>query len=110
MCEPPEGAFALKSKLTAVATAYFAATLLLASVRIANGQEQKPSSEPARLAETETRGGFPDRSPGRAGAGNKKARTMAFLAAHGGGNASKAAGLAFAFGHDLRTLEAGTAP
>jgi hypothetical protein len=49
----------LKPKRTTVATAYFAATLLVASVRTANGQEQKPSSEPARLAETETSGDSP---------------------------------------------------
>ena len=55
----------MKSKLKAVATAYFAATLLVASARTANGQQKNPSSEPARLGEAETNGD--SRTAGREG-------------------------------------------
>lgn len=43
----------MKSKLTALASAYIAATLLAAGARTANCQQEKPPSEPAPLAETE---------------------------------------------------------
>jgi hypothetical protein len=55
-CEPFEGEFALKSKRAAVASAYFAAWLLAPGVRAANGQQEQPQPEPARLAERETGG------------------------------------------------------
>ena len=55
----------MKSKLKAVAKAYFAATLLVASARTANGQQKNPSSEPARLGEAETNGD--SRTAGREG-------------------------------------------
>jgi hypothetical protein len=43
--------FAFESKLTAVASAYFAVTLLVASVRTANRQQEEPSSAPRPLRE-----------------------------------------------------------
>lgn len=49
----------MKSKPTALAWAYIAATLLAASVRTANCQQEKPPSEPAPLAETEARADSP---------------------------------------------------
>ncbi|HEX8837663.1 MAG TPA: hypothetical protein VF748_12055 [Candidatus Acidoferrum sp.] len=70
----------MKLKRTTVATAYFAATLLLTSVRTANGQEKKPSSEPARLAETETSGDSPTaRRDGPAPETKKRGRWHSWL-------------------------------
>lgn len=51
----------MKCKLTALASAYIAATLLAASARTANCQQEKPPSEPTPLAETETTGDSPTR-------------------------------------------------
>lgn len=70
----------MKSKLTAVATAYFCATLLVASVRTANGHQNKPASEPARLPEAKTGGDSPTASPeGRAPETKKRGRWHSWL-------------------------------
>lgn len=70
----------MKSKLTAVATAYFAATLLVASVGTANGQQNKPASEPARVAEAKTGGDSATASPeGRAPETKKRGRWHSWL-------------------------------
>ena len=76
----PRKEFAFESKLTAVASAYFAVTLLVAGVRTANCQQEKPSSEPRPLRGNRNELGFHHGPPGKAGAGNKEARPMACLA------------------------------
>ena len=46
----------MKSKLTAVRSAYFAAALFVVSARTANGRQERLEPQPAPLAKTETRG------------------------------------------------------
>jgi hypothetical protein len=70
----------LRSKLTALASAYFAATLLAASVGTANCQQEKPPSEPQPLAETEASGDSPTaRQEGSAQETKKRGRWHSWM-------------------------------
>ena len=69
----------MKSKLTALASGYFAATLLAASVGTANCQQEKPPSEP-QPSETEAIGDSPNaRREGAAQETKKRGRWHSWM-------------------------------